>query len=110
RRKKGDHLRSDKKVFLFCDEFTNYNDTRIGIKTILLLERLGYEVTIPEHIESGRAWMSKGLIRDAKKIARRNVELLSPIVTEDMPMVGVEPSAILTFRDEYIDLADDDIF
>jgi FAD/FMN-containing dehydrogenase/Fe-S oxidoreductase len=97
-----------KKVYLFCDEFTNYNDTEIGIKAILLLEKLGYEVEIPEHTESGRAWLSKGLLRDAKKIAQKNISMLSPIVSKDAPLVGIEPSAILTFRDEYEDLADDD--
>ncbi|MBE7173719.1 MAG: FAD-binding protein [Williamsia sp.] len=97
-----------RKVYLFCDEFTNYTDTEIGIKAILLLEKLGYEVVIPEHTESGRAWLSKGLLRAAKGIARRNISMLSPFVTEETPLVGIEPSAILTFRDEYEDLADDD--
>lgn len=96
------------KVYLFCDEFTNYNDTAIGIKAILLLEKLGYEVIIPEHIESGRAWLSKGLIREGKKIANKNIALLHPLITADTPLIGIEPSAILTFRDEYIDLADDE--
>ncbi|MBO9682815.1 MAG: 4Fe-4S dicluster domain-containing protein, partial [Flavisolibacter sp.] len=99
-----------RKVYLFCDEFTNYNDTEIGIKSILLLEKLGYEVIIPEHEESGRAWLSKGLVRDAKKIANKNIQLLKNIVTAETPLIGVEPSAILTFRDEYVDLADDDQF
>ena len=97
-----------RKVYLFCDEFTNYTDTEIGIKAILLLEKLGYEVMIPRHTESGRAWLSKGLLRDAKRIVRRNISLLSPFVTEDTPLIGIEPSAILSFRDEYEDLADDD--
>ena len=97
-----------KKVYLFCDEFTNYNDTEIGIKAIQLLEKLGYEVMIPEHIESGRAWLSKGLIRKAKEIANKNIALLYPLITADRPLIGIEPSAILTFRDEYIDLADDE--
>ncbi|KAA9041268.1 FAD-binding protein [Ginsengibacter hankyongi] len=96
-----------KKIYLFCDEFTNYNDTEIGVKAILLLERLGYEVTIPKHEESGRAWLSKGLIRDAKVIANKNITLLSKLINEETPLIGIEPSAILTFRDEYIDLADD---
>lgn len=96
-----------KKVYLFCDEFTNYNDTEIGIKAILLLERLGYEVLLPEHEESGRASLSKGLVRDAKKIANENIARFYPLVTEESPLIGIEPSAILTFRDEYIDLADD---
>jgi len=66
----------NRKVYLFCDEFTNYNDTEIGIKAIQLLERLGYEVKIPAHIESGRAWLSKGLLRSAKKIANKNISML----------------------------------
>jgi Fe-S oxidoreductase len=98
-----------KKVYLFCDEFTNYNDTEIGIKAILLLEKLGYEVMIPNHEESGRAWLSKGLIREAKKIANKNIALLQPLISAETPLIGIEPSAILTFRDEYPDLADDDL-
>ena len=54
RHKKEIDVRGTRKVYLFCDEFTNYNDAHIGIKTILLLERLGYEVVIPQHEESGR--------------------------------------------------------
>ncbi|MEO8413023.1 MAG: FAD-linked oxidase C-terminal domain-containing protein [Ginsengibacter sp.] len=96
-----------RKVYLFCDEFTNFNDAGIGIKAILLLEKLGYEVVIPEHEESGRAWLSKGLLRNAKIIANKNITALSKIVTAGTPLIGIEPSAILTFRDEYIDLADD---
>ena len=99
-----------RKVYLFCDEFTNYNDVEIGIKSIELLERLGYEVIIPVHEESGRAWLSKGFLREAQKIANKNIALLSPLITEDTPLIGIEPSAILSFRDEYIDLADDDKF
>jgi FAD/FMN-containing dehydrogenase/Fe-S oxidoreductase len=99
-----------KKVYLFCDEFTNYNDTAIGIKAIVLLERLGYTVIIPKHIESGRPWMSKGLLRAAKKIANKNIELLKHVITAETPLIGIEPSAILVFRDEYIDLATDENF
>ncbi len=97
----------NRKVYLFCDEFTNYNDAAIGQKAILLLEKLGYEVVIPQHIESGRAWLSKGLIRKGQKIANQNIALLSPLITTETPLIGVEPSAILTFRDEYPDLASD---
>ncbi|HWB93307.1 MAG TPA: FAD-linked oxidase C-terminal domain-containing protein, partial [Puia sp.] len=98
-----------RKVYLFCDEFTNYNDVEIGIKAIELLEALGYEVIIPAHEESGRTWLSKGLVREAKKIVNKNIRALKSLVTEDTPLVGVEPSAILTFRDEYPDLADDEL-
>lgn len=106
---KSERLREcSKRVYLFCDEFTNYQDTQIGITAVLLLERLGYEVLIPNHLESGRASISKGLLRKAKKIANKNVALLSPIISNETPLIGIEPSAILTFRDEYLDLVDDD--
>lgn len=95
-----------KTVYFFCDEFTNYLDTEIGIKAVLLLEKLGYKVIIPKHLESGRTWISKGLLRRAKKIAQHNVFQLSKIISEDTPLIGIEPSAILTFRDEYVDLVD----
>jgi Fe-S oxidoreductase len=100
---------ASRRVYLFCDEFTNYNDVEIGIKAILLLERLGYEVIIPEHLESGRTWLSKGLVRKAKKIANQNIRQLQPLITVNTPLIGIEPSAILAFKDEYPDLADDDL-
>ena len=93
-----------KKVYLFCDEFTNYNDVEIGIKAYQLLTRLGYEVIIPAHIESGRTYLSKGLVRAAGRIAAKNVRLLTEAIKDNSPIIGIEPSAILTLRDEYIDL------
>ena len=93
-----------KKVFLFKDEFTEFNDSHIGIKAILLLERLGYEVVIPKHTLSGRTFLSKGMLRKARKIAITNVSLLKDQVTTEIPLIGIEPSAILAFRDEYPDL------
>jgi Fe-S oxidoreductase len=99
---------SAKRVYLFCDEFTNYNDVEIGKKSILTLEKLGYEVIIPQHGPSGRPQLSKGLLKDAKKIAEENIRLLKDVISYDMPLVGIEPSAILTFRDEYPDLVGDE--
>jgi len=95
------------KVYLFADEFTNFNESDIGIKTVLLLERLGYQVVIPKHRESGRTFLSKGLLRQARKRAAENLRLLSGLVTEETPLIGIEPSAILTFRDEYPELVSD---
>jgi FAD/FMN-containing dehydrogenase/Fe-S oxidoreductase len=94
-----------KKVIFFCDEFTNYYDVEIGQRAILLLEALGYQVILPEHLESGRSFLSKGLVKKAALIANKNIGLLSGLVGEDTPIVGLEPSAILTLRDEYVDLA-----
>lgn len=92
------------RVYLFADEFTNYEDVPVGIDFIELLRALGYEVVIPNHEDSGRILLSKGLLKRAKRLAEKNVEKLSAIVTEETPLVGIEPSCILSFRDEYLTL------
>ncbi len=94
------------KVYLFADEFTNFNDAHIGQKAVELLTKLGYEVEIPKHEESGRAALSKGLLPMAQAFANKNVELLKDIVSANTPLIGIEPSAILSFRDEYPRLVD----
>ena len=99
-------IQSKGKVYLFNDEFTNFNESDIGIKAILLLTKLGYEVKIPAHLESGRTFLSKGLLRTSKKIATQNITLLSKIISKDTPLIGIEPSAILVFRDEYPELVE----
>jgi len=88
-------------VYLFLDEFTRYQEPELVETFIRLLNRLGYEVIIPRHVESGRAAVSKGCLRLAKQYAEKNVRLLADLVTSDTPLVGIEPSCILTFRDEY---------
>ena len=94
------------KVYFFNDEFTNYQDAEIGKKAILLLDQLGFYVEIPAHLESGRTWLSKGFLKQAKKIIDQNIDLLEPLVGEDVPIIGLEPSAILSLRDEYLTLCD----
>lgn len=103
------HQENSKKVYLFCDEFTNYNDVEIGKKMVMLLEKLGYQVILPEHTESGRSYLSKGFVKEAQKLAVENVYLLKDLIREDAPLIGVEPSAILSFRDEYVDLVPENI-
>ncbi len=109
--KKYPQIVDDKKgkVFLFADEFSNFNDIEIGIKAVNLLNKAGYIVEIPAAVESGRTFLSKGLIRKAKKIANKNITLLMDQVTDQTPLIGIEPSAILTFRDEYPDLVDPEL-
>ena len=96
-----------KEVYFFCDEFTNYNDVDLGKKAILLLEGLGYEVRVIDHPFSGRALISKGMLREARKLANKNVKTFASRLNENVALVGVEPSAILCFRDEYVDLVDE---
>lgn len=98
-----------RKVYLFADEFTNYNESEIGIKAIMLLEKLGYDVIIPKHKESGRTFLSKGMLKQAGKLANANILMLKDLITEETPLVGLEPSAILSFRDEYPDLVNPDL-
>ncbi|MBP6385041.1 MAG: FAD-binding protein [Pseudarcicella sp.] len=95
---------SSRKVYLFVDEFTNYNDVEIGIKAVKLLNKLGYEVIVPQHEPSGRPQLSKGLLDEAQKLADKNIMLLRDLINENTPLIGIEPSAILTFRDEYPEL------
>ncbi|MFN7115891.1 MAG: FAD-binding and (Fe-S)-binding domain-containing protein [Saprospiraceae bacterium] len=94
-------LETGASVYFFCDEFTNYNDANIGIKAIELLIKLGYDVIMPEHAESGRAHISKGLLPEAQEMAKQNVKIFKDIINENTPLIGIEPSAILSFRDEY---------
>lgn len=90
-----------KSLYLFVDEFTNHNDTSIGITAIKLLKQLGYEIKLVAHEESGRSALSKGLLEKAKKHAEANVRIFRDLIDGNTPLVGIEPSAILSFRDEY---------
>ena len=91
-------------VYLFLDEFTRHQELQLAQDFIALLNALGYEVIIPKHVQSGRAAISKGCLKYARKQAVRNVQLLADIITDDAPLVGIEPSCILSFREEYPDL------
>ena len=105
--KKQTHSSSKKIIYVFCDEFTNFYDTEIGKDTVIVLKRLGYNPTFIKHPESGRSFISKGFLKEAKVVANKNVSIFKDLITNKTPLIGIEPSAILTFRDEYIRLADD---
>ncbi|MBD0832149.1 FAD-binding and (Fe-S)-binding domain-containing protein [Aestuariibaculum sediminum] len=96
-----------KTVYLFNDEFLNHLDTSIGVDAFKLLTALNYEVKVIDHAESGRTFISKGLLEQAKKVANKNIAIFKNIVSADTPLIGIEPSAILSFKDEYLKLADD---
>ena len=105
--KKQTHSSSKKIIYVFCDEFTNFYDTEIGKDTVIVLKRLGYNPTFIKHPESGRSFISKGFLKEAKDVANKNISIFKDLITNKTPLIGIEPSAILTFRDEYIRLADD---
>jgi Fe-S oxidoreductase len=70
---------------------------------------LGYGVEIPTQIISGRSYISKGMLAVAQKLANINVQKLAPLVTKNKPLIGIEPSALLSFRDEIPNLVDEDL-
>ena len=91
-------------VLLFADTFTNYNHPNVGIAAVEVLEAMGYDVVVPPTRCCGRPMLSKGMIDRAQANARFNVDSLYPYVSQGAKLVGLEPSCILGFRDDYIDL------
>ena len=96
-------------VVYFHDTFATYNYPQIGLAAVRLLDAAGFEVILEERrVCCGRPMLSKGLVTDARRMARRNVTLLAPYAKRGIPVIGTEPSCILTLRDEYADLLPDD--
>lgn len=93
-------------VLLMVDSFMNYNEPEIGIAMVCVLQNLGYRVLVTEPMKSGRTHLSKGFLKDAKKIAIQNIKTLSQYSKSGIPIIGQEPSEILTLRDEYLDLCE----
>ncbi|KPP98558.1 MAG: FAD/FMN dehdrogenase with 4Fe4S domain [Bacteroidetes bacterium HLUCCA01] len=104
--RKGTPIRG--KVLIMVDVFMNYNEPEVGRAMVHVLEHLGYEVLVTQPLASGRTQLSKGFVRDARSIAHKNIGLLTPYASEGIPIIGQEPSEILSLRDEYLDLCDDD--
>lgn len=93
-------INSEKKLVLYIDEFTQYLDIEVGKDAIDLLHGLGYHIQL-YFGESGRTYISKGFLKQARKLAEKNVEGLYSFTKNNIPIIGLEPSAILSFRDEY---------
>ena len=91
-------------VVLFADTFTNYNYPHLGQAAVKVLEGLGYRVLLPSVTCCGRPMLSKGMLDKAKRNARINVDRLYPYVERGIKLVGLEPSCILSFADDYVDL------
>ena len=96
------------RVVLFSDTFTEYNHPDLGRSAVKVLEHMGYEVVVPKPVCCGRPMLSKGMLDAAKRNAARNVSSVLPYVERGAKLVGLEPSCILSFRDDYVDLLDGD--
>jgi len=92
-------------VALFHDTFTTYNHPEVGRAAVELLEAGGYRVQLVERKCCGRPLISKGMLEEARAHARWNVRRLAPLAAQGVPIVGLEPSCLLTLRDEYLELA-----
>ena len=104
---KKQQQKSKRQVYLYLDEFTNYLDVKTGSDAFQILTRLGYYVHVLPSTESGRAYISKGFLEQAKVCANRNVDLYKDHINTETPLLGIEPSALYTFKDEYLKLATD---
>jgi Fe-S oxidoreductase len=91
-------------VVLFHDTFVTYNAPEIGRAAVELLEGAGYAVVLVDRKCCGRPLISKGMLDEAAEHARWNVERLHPWVARGVPVVGLEPSCLLTIRDEWVEL------
>ena len=106
--KKREAISRPKKVVFFHDTYLNYNDSQIGIATVKILEAAGYEIILPDKKCCGKPMISKGMLEKAIENARYNVEHLAVYAEQGYPIVGCEPSCMLTIRDDYPDLIDDE--
>ncbi len=89
------------KVVLFTDTFNNYNTPKVAIAAVQVLEHVGYEVVLSNHGCCGRPSISKGLAEKATKQARTTVDRLFPFASQGLAIVGLEPSCLLSLKDEY---------
>ncbi|MBI3129066.1 MAG: FAD-binding protein [Candidatus Tectomicrobia bacterium] len=92
------------KVLLLNDTFTNFNYPEVGRAAVRVLEAAGFEVELTQLRCCGRPMLSHGLLRDARSLAEENLVRLYPALSAQTPIIGLEPSCLLTFRDEYPDL------
>lgn len=99
---------SKKRVVLYLDEFVKYLDVEVGKDAIELLCKLGYDVEL-FYAESGRTYLSKGYLKQAKRLVAQNMVKLKAVLDKNIPIIGLEPSAILSFRDEYQRLYEDKV-
>jgi FAD/FMN-containing dehydrogenase/Fe-S oxidoreductase len=92
------------RVVLFHDTFLEYNCPEVGRAATLLLEEAGFAVELVARKCCGRPAISKGLLDQARRDAQYNIALLLPYARQGIPIVGIEPSCILTLREDYRDL------
>jgi len=104
RQKTGEQPATGQKVVLFNDTFNTYNYPEVSVAATEVLEAAGFEVMLPGHKCCGRPMISKGLVNQARRAAKDTIDRLFPLAEQGLPIVGLEPSCILSLRDEYFSL------
>jgi len=100
-KKHKDLISKNASVYLLCDEFSNYLDSEIAQKVLLVLKKLNIEFSVLPVMDSARSFISKGFLEEAKITINQNLEELKHLVQEDAIIIGIEPSSILGFKDDY---------
>ena len=97
----------DRAVWLYVDPFTEYTEPELGQAAVEVLEACGFGVELFPVEDDGRTLLSKGLVRSAKKLVNRTLRGLGDVLRAhpERAVIGIEPSALLTFLDEWPDLA-----
>ncbi len=88
-------------VVYFADTWTNYYTPNVGIAAVKVLEAAGFQVLSPSFECCGRPLISKGMLAEAKHLAELNVDAMVRFAERGTPIIGTEPSCILTLVDEY---------
>ena len=91
-------------VVLFNDTFVTYNVPEIARAAVEVLESAGYRAVLVDRKCCGRPLISKGMLTQAREHAAWNVAQLAPYARRGVAIVGLEPSCLLTLRDETVDL------
>lgn len=101
-RRRSRNGQQKQQVVLFHDTFNTFNDPHVSIAAVEVLEAAGFEVILPGHRCCGRPLISKGLVKRARAAAKDTVERLLPYAKQGLPIIGLEPSCLLSMRDEYL--------
>ncbi len=101
---------STQEVILFLDTYTNHIEPEIGEAAVKVLAAAGYRVRLADGQGCcGRPMISKGFLGEAKKLASANLEALGGYAQEGLAIIGLEPSCLMTLRDEYLDFFPGDL-
>jgi FAD/FMN-containing dehydrogenase/Fe-S oxidoreductase len=94
-----------RRVVLWPDTFNNFFDPAVAHAAVDVLEAAGWEVVVPRAMLCcGRPLYDYGFLGVAKKLLREIVDELAPEIEDGVPVVGLEPSCVATFRDELVNL------